>query len=205
MWKVRPGGPLRGAPTVANGAVYVMSQDNQIYSLKEADGSTNWSQAGLARNRRRVRLRFARGRPGNGRRRLLVGRAQRLSLREWPPGVAGRAAAHQHPHQRVFAHRHRRRPGNRQRPGDRRRPGRPHGRARSHHRPAPVGAQHRRHLDAMGRGRLDFRRHRRCQADLRLRARTATSAGSTSCRSSARPSRRRARSTIRARCSLAAG
>jgi outer membrane protein assembly factor BamB len=44
-WKVRPGGPLRGAPSVANGAVYVMSQDNQIYSLKEADGSTNWSQS----------------------------------------------------------------------------------------------------------------------------------------------------------------
>jgi len=30
---------------VANGAVYVMSQDNQIYSLNEADGSNNWSQA----------------------------------------------------------------------------------------------------------------------------------------------------------------
>ena len=44
-WKVRPGGPLRGAPSVAGGAVYVMSQDNQIYSLKETDGSTNWSQA----------------------------------------------------------------------------------------------------------------------------------------------------------------
>ena len=43
-WQVRPGGPLRGAPTVANGAVYVISQDNQIYSLNEADGSTNWSQ-----------------------------------------------------------------------------------------------------------------------------------------------------------------
>jgi outer membrane protein assembly factor BamB len=45
LWKVRPGGPLRGAPTVANGAVYVISQDNQIYSLKEEDGSTNWSEA----------------------------------------------------------------------------------------------------------------------------------------------------------------
>jgi len=44
VWKVRPAGPLRGAPTVANGALYVMSQDNQIYSLKEEDGSTNWSQ-----------------------------------------------------------------------------------------------------------------------------------------------------------------
>ena len=45
LWKVRPGGPLRGAPTVSNGAIYVMSQDNQIYSLKEEDGGNNWSQA----------------------------------------------------------------------------------------------------------------------------------------------------------------
>jgi outer membrane protein assembly factor BamB len=44
LWQVRPGGPLRGAPTVASGAVYVISQDNQIYSLKEEDGSSNWSQ-----------------------------------------------------------------------------------------------------------------------------------------------------------------
>jgi len=44
IWKVRPSGPLRGAPSVANGSIYVISQDNQIYSLKEADGSTNWSQ-----------------------------------------------------------------------------------------------------------------------------------------------------------------
>jgi outer membrane protein assembly factor BamB len=43
-WQKRPGGPLRGAPTVANGAIYVMSQDNQIYSLKQVDGTTNWSQ-----------------------------------------------------------------------------------------------------------------------------------------------------------------
>src|SRR5439155_11088140 len=45
VWQVRPGGPLRGAPTVTNNAVYVISQDNQIYSLNEADGSTNWSAA----------------------------------------------------------------------------------------------------------------------------------------------------------------
>jgi len=44
LWQVRPGGPLRGAPTVANGAVYMISEDNQIYSLKEDDGTTNWSQ-----------------------------------------------------------------------------------------------------------------------------------------------------------------
>jgi outer membrane protein assembly factor BamB len=45
LWRVRPGGPLRGAPTVANGAVYLISQDNQIYSLNETNGSTNWSEA----------------------------------------------------------------------------------------------------------------------------------------------------------------
>jgi outer membrane protein assembly factor BamB len=45
-WKVRPAGPLRGAPSVANGALYVMTQDAQIFSLKEDDGSTNWSKPG---------------------------------------------------------------------------------------------------------------------------------------------------------------
>lgn len=45
IWQVRPGGPLRGAPSVDNGALYVMSQDNQIYSLNTADGKTNWSQS----------------------------------------------------------------------------------------------------------------------------------------------------------------
>ena len=42
-WQVRPGGPLRGSPTVAGDALYVMSQDNQIYSLKTQDGALNWS------------------------------------------------------------------------------------------------------------------------------------------------------------------
>jgi outer membrane protein assembly factor BamB len=45
VWTVKPGGPLRGEPSVADGSVYVMSQDNQIYSLKATDGTTNWSNA----------------------------------------------------------------------------------------------------------------------------------------------------------------
>ncbi|HET9337153.1 MAG TPA: PQQ-binding-like beta-propeller repeat protein [Sphingomicrobium sp.] len=45
VWTVKPGGPLRGEPSIGGDAVYVMSQDNQIYSLKTADGSTNWSNA----------------------------------------------------------------------------------------------------------------------------------------------------------------
>jgi outer membrane protein assembly factor BamB len=44
-WVVRPGGPIRGAPSVADGSVYVISQDNQIFALKASDGSTAWSNA----------------------------------------------------------------------------------------------------------------------------------------------------------------
>lgn len=46
LWKVRPAGPLRGAPTISNGNVYVMTQDNQIYALSQADGSVQWNEAG---------------------------------------------------------------------------------------------------------------------------------------------------------------
>jgi outer membrane protein assembly factor BamB len=42
-WQVKLGSPLRGAPSLAGDALYVMSQDNQIFSLKQADGKTNWS------------------------------------------------------------------------------------------------------------------------------------------------------------------
>ncbi len=45
LWTVKPTGPLRGAPTVVGDALYVMSQDNQIFSLKTSDGATNWSSA----------------------------------------------------------------------------------------------------------------------------------------------------------------
>ncbi len=44
-WKKRPGGPLRGAPTLANGHVYVMSQDNQIFALNQTDGETQWTES----------------------------------------------------------------------------------------------------------------------------------------------------------------
>ena len=45
LWKATPGGPLRGAPTIANGQVYVISQDNQLYALKVEDGSPEWDTA----------------------------------------------------------------------------------------------------------------------------------------------------------------
>lgn len=46
VWRVRPGGPLRGAPTIANDNVYVLSSDNQLYALNPADGKTRWNGAG---------------------------------------------------------------------------------------------------------------------------------------------------------------
>jgi len=46
IWRVRPGGPLRGAPTIANNNVYVISQDNQIFALDPADGKLRWQGGG---------------------------------------------------------------------------------------------------------------------------------------------------------------
>lgn len=42
IWKTKPVGPLRGAPTIAFGGVYVISQDNQIFSLNTANGAVQW-------------------------------------------------------------------------------------------------------------------------------------------------------------------
>ncbi|MBH2000600.1 MAG: PQQ-binding-like beta-propeller repeat protein [Sphingomonadaceae bacterium] len=46
IWKKRPGGPLRGAPTLENGHAYVMGQDNQIFALDQSDGETQWTDSG---------------------------------------------------------------------------------------------------------------------------------------------------------------
>lgn len=46
VWKKRPAGPLRGAPTISAGNIYVMTQDNQIYALRAADGEPQWDEAG---------------------------------------------------------------------------------------------------------------------------------------------------------------
>jgi outer membrane protein assembly factor BamB len=45
VWQVRPGGPLRGSPSAAYDSVFVMSQDNQVYSLRATNGETIWSAA----------------------------------------------------------------------------------------------------------------------------------------------------------------
>jgi len=46
VWMVKPGGPLRGAPTVANDTVYALSQDSQLYALDASNGETRWTGSG---------------------------------------------------------------------------------------------------------------------------------------------------------------
>ena len=46
VWRIKPGGPLRGSPTIANGVVYVLSQDNQLFALNQDTGKVNWVQSG---------------------------------------------------------------------------------------------------------------------------------------------------------------
>ena len=45
VWRKRPGGPLRGAPTIAGGNVYVVSQDNQLFALRSDTGETLWTDS----------------------------------------------------------------------------------------------------------------------------------------------------------------
>lgn len=45
VWRVKPGGPLRGAPSIGYGNIYVISQDNQIYALDAATGKLGWNEA----------------------------------------------------------------------------------------------------------------------------------------------------------------
>ncbi|URW76163.1 PQQ-like beta-propeller repeat protein [Sphingomonas donggukensis] len=46
VWRTKPGGPLRGAPTLSDGNAYVLSQDNQLFALNQADGRVIWTQSG---------------------------------------------------------------------------------------------------------------------------------------------------------------
>jgi outer membrane protein assembly factor BamB len=45
IWKVRPAGPLRGAPTISGGNVYVVTQDNQLFALSAVDGAVGWTES----------------------------------------------------------------------------------------------------------------------------------------------------------------
>ena len=44
LWKKKPAGPLRGSPTIAYNSVFVMTMDNQLWSLNAADGEPLWNE-----------------------------------------------------------------------------------------------------------------------------------------------------------------
>ena len=44
IWKKRPAGPLRGAPTIFANQLFVMSQDNQLLALSTVDGEIEWQE-----------------------------------------------------------------------------------------------------------------------------------------------------------------
>ena len=168
VWMVKPGGPLRGAPTVASDTVYVISQDNQLY---RAQGRRRRDP--LVGRRRRssspaCSARRAGRRPGT----LVAGFSSgELNAYRYENGqvVAGRAGADRHlapassslsdidadpviDNGRVFAIGQ----GGRMVAvelitGQR-----------------DLGTEYRRHLDALGRGRLGFRGHRRRAAAVHL-------------------------------------
>lgn len=46
LWRTDVGAPLRGAPALAGERLYVISQDNQIFSLNAATGAKVWDVAG---------------------------------------------------------------------------------------------------------------------------------------------------------------
>lgn len=46
VWRKKPGGPLRGAPTLFLGNAYVVSQDNQLFALAQSDGAAVWTMSG---------------------------------------------------------------------------------------------------------------------------------------------------------------
>lgn len=46
IWRKRPGGPLRGSPTIASGNVYVVTQDNQLFALTQETGEIAWTVSG---------------------------------------------------------------------------------------------------------------------------------------------------------------
>lgn len=48
IWRSPVGAPFRAAPTVADGHVFAVAFDNQLFVLSVADGSVQWSHTGIA-------------------------------------------------------------------------------------------------------------------------------------------------------------
>lgn len=47
-WKHHTGVPFRGAPTISDGRLFILTQDNQIHALNQANGKEEWSYAAVS-------------------------------------------------------------------------------------------------------------------------------------------------------------
>jgi len=50
IWRIRVGVPMRGAPTYADGRLFALTHDNQIYALDAKDGTILWNEVGISEN-----------------------------------------------------------------------------------------------------------------------------------------------------------
>ena len=50
LWRGRVGVPLRGAPTISNGRLFVITYDNQLFSLDARNGQVLWNYVGIVEN-----------------------------------------------------------------------------------------------------------------------------------------------------------
>ncbi len=50
IWVTKLKIPMRGAPTYADGRVFALTHDNQIYALDAVDGKILWSEVGISEN-----------------------------------------------------------------------------------------------------------------------------------------------------------
>ncbi len=64
LWRAKPSGPLRGSPTIANGNVYVLTQDNQLYAINQTDGKIVWAGQGTLETQGGYGVAGAVGQPG---------------------------------------------------------------------------------------------------------------------------------------------
>lgn len=51
-WRRELGAPMTGAPTIADGRIFVVSNNNEIFALSLADGATQWSDQAISESAR---------------------------------------------------------------------------------------------------------------------------------------------------------
>lgn len=50
MWRKATGAPMRGAPTIADGRIFALSYDNQLFAMTTTNGDIIWNHVGIAEN-----------------------------------------------------------------------------------------------------------------------------------------------------------